>query len=175
MGTVSDLHWLVVAGVSGSGKTTVARVVAEQLGRVFVDADDLHPAANVDKMRRGQPLSDADRLPWLERIETRLAMDSPGGSGVLACSALRRSYRDFLQYDEPRVHFCLLEVSPDVARRRLEGRREHFMPATLLDSQLATLEPLEPDELGFTVNADPPLEVVVADVLQAWAHVTAGP
>jgi beta-N-acetylhexosaminidase len=126
-------------------------------------------------MRRGAPLTDEDRWPWLERIATRLTMGSPGESGVLACSVLSRRYRDFLQYDEPRVVFCLLEVSPDVARRRLEGRQEHFMPAMLLDSQLATLEPLEPDELGFTVNADPPLEVVVADVLLAWAYVTAGP
>lgn len=166
MGTVSDLHWLVVAGVSGSGKTTVAKVVAEQLGRAFVDADEFHTGESVDKMRRGQPLTDADRWPWLERIEARLTMDSPGGAGVLACSVLRRSYRDFLQFEEPRVVYCLLEVSPDVARRRLEQRKAHFMPAALLDSQLATLEPLEPDELGFAVDADRPRDVVVAEVLR---------
>ena len=165
MDPAPDVHWLVVAGVSGSGKTTVAKAVAEQLGRGFVDADDFHSGDSIEKMRRGAPLTDEDRWPWLERIAARLAMDSPGGAGVLACSVLRRRYRDFLQYDEPRIVFCLLDVSPEVARKRLEERRSHFMPAALLESQLATLEPLEPDEHGFTVDADPPQAEVAAGVI----------
>lgn len=164
-----DIHWLVVAGVSGSGKTTVAKAVAKRLDRVFVDADDFHSAHSVEKMRRGRPLTDDDRWPWLERVAARLSLDSPGGAGVLACSVLRRSYRDFLQYDEPRLAFCLLDVSPEVARQRLKRRRGHFMPARLLDSQLATLEPLDQDEIGFTVDADAELDVVVGDVMTGFA------
>lgn len=161
----SDTDWLVVAGISGSGKTTVAQFVAEHLGRSFVDADDFHAEESIAKMRAGEPLTDDDRWPWLERVATRLTMSPPGEAGVLACSALRRRYRDFLQYGEPRLVFCLLEVSAAVARERLRQRGGHFMPTSLIDSQFAALERLEPDEHGFIVNADPPLEFVAAEVL----------
>ena len=148
---------VVVMGVSGTGKSTVGRLLAERLGAVFVEGDDLHPAANVASMRAGIPLTDEQRAPWLEAV--RDAMDGPGT--VVACSALRRRYRDVLRGADGRVRFVHLVVAPDELARRLGQRAGHFMPASLLASQLATLEPLEPDEDG--------IDVVVADSVEATA------
>ncbi|WP_426594031.1 gluconokinase [Cellulomonas sp. McL0617] len=146
------MEHLVVMGVSGTGKSTVGRLVAEQLGRPFVEGDELHPAANIDKMRAGIPLTDDDRGPWLRAV--RDAMDDAGGPTVVACSALRRSYRDILRTADGRVRFALLVATPEELARRLAARPGHFMPPSLLASQLATLEPLAPDEDGITVRSD---------------------
>jgi gluconokinase len=135
---------VVVMGVSGAGKSTVGRGIAERLRARFLEGDDYHPAANVAKMRRGEPLDDADRRPWLERLAAELAAYAARGeSVVLACSALRRSYRDVLRSQCPQLRFIYLAGSPALIRDRLLRRSGHYMPATLLDSQFAILE--EPD------------------------------
>jgi gluconokinase len=127
---------VVVMGVSGAGKSTVGGALAAALGWPFVEADELHPPANVAKMARGEPLDDADRAPWLEAVATRMrALDD----GVVACSALRERYRDVLRV-RPDVRFVLLDVPRALLEERLKKRRGHFMPRSLLDSQLATLE-----------------------------------
>lgn len=126
----------VIAGVSGCGKTTVGRALAAKLGVPFLDADDFHPPANVAKMRAGTPLDDADRAPWLEVLGSELAKHE---SVVLACSALKRAYRDRLRQLAGPVAFVVLEVPREVLESRMRGR-DHFMPPELLDSQLADLE-----------------------------------
>jgi gluconokinase len=159
---------LVVMGVSGSGKTTVAQGVADALGWAYAEGDDFHPRENVAKMAAGQPLDDEDRWPWLRAIAQSIgASEEAGQNQVVTCSALKRSYRDLLRRGHPSVRFCLLDVSPDELSRRLESRRGHYMPASLLDSQLATLEPLGADEPGITVPADTDPEGVRAAVLDA--------
>jgi len=131
---------VVVMGVCGCGKTTVGRVVAEEAGWPFLDADDFHPAANVAKMRAGTPLTDDDRWPWLERLADEMtAINARGGHAVLACSALRQAYRDRMMRAGD-VRFVHLKGDRKTIAPRLAGRAGHYMPATLLDSQLATLE-----------------------------------
>ena len=148
-------RFVVVMGVSGSGKSTVARALALGLGWEFLEGDDLHPPVNVAAMRAGTPLTDADRGPWLEAIGQWIdARASSGASGVLTCSALRRSYRDHLRAGRPTVTFCHLEADPAELARRTAHRAGHFMPGSLLPSQLATLEPLQPDEPGVTVSGE---------------------
>lgn len=159
---------LVVAGVSGSGKSTVARAVAERTGWAFAEGDDLHPEANRRKMAAGIPLDDADRLPWLRRIADWIGeRERAGRSGVVSCSALRRRYRDLLRDGHSSVRFALLLADPDVLDARLRARSGHFMPASLLGSQLATLDPLEADEPGSTHAAGVPVDVLVSAVLAA--------
>lgn len=156
---------LVVMGVSGSGKTTVARMIAARRGWSSAEGDDFHPQANVDKMAAGHPLGDADRWPWLERvaawIDGRIAV---GGDGVVACSALQRAYRDVLR--RPEVVFVHLTGGRAVLAERLRARHGHFMPAALLDSQLAALESLGPDEAGVTVDATRTPSEIVDEVLR---------
>jgi gluconokinase len=144
---------LVVMGVSGSGKSTVGSALAAQLGVPFVDSDDLHPAANVVKMSAGVPLTDDDRWPWLALVGRQLAGAEATGM-VVACSALKRSYRDAIRAEEPAVRFVYLEADHELLETRVQHRPDHFMPASLLDSQLATLEPLAADEPGITVAPD---------------------
>src|SRR5687767_13492884 len=136
---------VVVMGVSGTGKTTVAVKVAEHFGWDFVEGDDLHPAANIAKMSSGVPLDDADREPWLQAVGVAIARHQAAGtSSVVTCSALARAYRDLLRAhvsDDPTVFFVHLAAPYDVLRARMESR-EHFMPAALLQSQFDTLEPL---------------------------------
>jgi gluconokinase len=153
---------VAVLGVSGSGKTTLARALAADTGAVVVDADDLHPEANVEKMAAGIPLTDADRRPWLEAVAEVLARHRAAGSGlVVACSALKRRYRDLLRTGDPDL-VCLLLAGPRAAlERRVRERRDHFMPAGLLGSQLATLEPLEDDERGVTLDLTQSLPALV--------------
>jgi len=159
---------VVVMGVSGSGKTTVAAMLAGTLGANFLEGDDLHPRANVEKMRSGTPLDDADRLPWLRRIADWIGeRERAGRSGVVSCSALRRRYRDLLRDGHSSVRFALLLADPDVLDARLRARSGHFMPASLLGSQLATLDPLEADEPGSTHAAGVPVDVLVSAVLAA--------
>jgi gluconokinase len=155
---------VVVMGVSGSGKSTVGRLLAADLGWPFAEGDDFHPPANVARMRAGQPLSDADRVPWLEAIAA-WTRDQHDGA-VVACSALRHSYRDVLRGGGSDVRFALLSVERAAVAARMEHRLGHFMPASLLASQLDTLEPLQPDEVGMTVDAGGAPEQVV-DAIRA--------
>jgi carbohydrate kinase (thermoresistant glucokinase family) len=153
---------LVVMGVSGSGKSTVGADLAGALGRPFVDADSLHPAVNVAKMAQGTPLTDADRWPWLAAVGRVLAEAGPAGV-VVACSALRRSYRDAIRNEAPEAVFVELDGEPALLADRIGHREGHFMPATLLDSQLATLEPLSGDEAGVRISiAGTPDQIVAA-------------
>jgi gluconokinase len=157
---------LVVMGVSGSGKTTIGQAVAHRLGWVFAEGDDFHPASNVAKMHHGIPLTDDDRAPWLQALAAWIgAREAAGESAVLTCSALKRSYRATLTAGHPSELFVQLAVSEETLRRRLENRRGHYMPASLLGSQLATLEPLEPDEPGFTLPGDGDPDAVVDALL----------
>lgn len=162
---------LVVMGVSGTGKSTVGRLMAQRFGRPFIEGDDLHPPANIAKMHAGIPLTDQDRGPWLRAV--RDAMDSAGGSTVVACSALRRSYRDVLRTADGRVRFALLVVTPEELARRLATRTDHFMPPSLLASQLAALEPLGPDEDGVTLPAEPTPEATTSALVKAMAPASA--
>jgi gluconokinase len=144
---------VVVMGVSGSGKTTVAALLAAALGCQFQEGDDLHPAANVEKMHGGTPLTDADRLPWLRKIAEEIdGWRARGESGVLTCSALKRSYRDIIIGDRQDVTLVYLKGSHGLIHRRMAARHEHFMPVALLDSQFATLQEPTPDEHPVTVD-----------------------
>jgi gluconokinase len=155
---------VVVMGVAGSGKSTVGAALAGRLGWTFLDADDFHPPANVDKMRRGEPLDEADRSPWLARLNQLLRSHLDRDDDVvLACSALTRSARGRLARGIA-VRFVHLHVAPEVLAARLEHRAGHFMPAGLLDSQLATLEVPGPDE-ALVVDADRPLDAVVDEIV----------
>jgi gluconokinase len=159
---------LIVAGVAGSGKTTVGALLAGRLHWRFADADTFHPEANVAKMRAGVPLTDADRVPWLHAItdwmDERIAA---GQSAVITCSALKRSYRDQLLAGRPAVTMVFLQVSRAALEQRLTARPGHFFPEKLLDSQLATLEPPGPDERVRTVPAEQDVTHTAAQVVAA--------
>jgi gluconokinase len=154
---------LVLMGVSGSGKTTVGKVLAEQLGWAFVEADDYHPAANVEKMHRGEPLTDDDRRPWLAALRRRVDEACERGENVvLACSALKHAYQDYLERDDPAcVVYVYLHGSEDLIRRRLAARKGHFMNPALLHSQF---EILEPPADAVRVDVAPPPDVIVAEI-----------
>jgi gluconokinase len=155
---------VVVAGVSASGKSTVGTLIADRLGWPFTDADSLHPAGNVAKMHAGLPLTDADRRPWLAAVTARIdGYLEAGQSAVLACSLLKRTYRDQLTADRPTVRIAFLDVSREVLAERLRARHGHFFPATLLDSQLAALEPPQPSERLLVVMATGQSPAVIAD------------
>lgn len=159
---------IVVMGVAGSGKSTIARAIADETGWDFAEADDFHSAANIAKMSAGTPLTDDDRWPWLEAIGDWLHRhEEEQRSAVATCSALRREYRDVLRERCPQVCFCELDVDHDSLEQRLEHRHDHYMPTSLLDSQLTTWEALEPDEPGVSVEVDGPTSQNVARVLTA--------
>lgn len=160
-GRSGPLH-LVVMGVSGCGKTLVGERLADRLGLAFAEGDAYHPQENVDKMAAGQPLTDEDRRPWLDALVawTR-ERHAEGASTALSCSALRRSYRDVLREADPGTLFVHLHANFEVLADRMR-QRAHFMPVSLLESQLATLEPLADDELGLQVDVSPPVEEVLA-------------
>lgn len=140
-------HAIVVMGISGCGKTTLGRGIAQALGYRLIEGDDLHPQVNVSKMSAGIALTDEDRWPWLERIAQALDRASPDEGCVVSCSALRQSYRRMLRSCcRTPIVFVFPELSPDVARARLQKRPNHYMPASLVDSQFATLEPPGPEE-----------------------------
>lgn len=144
---------VVVMGVSGCGKTTVAQRISEMTGFVFAEADEFHSAANVAKMAAGTPLTDDDRWPWLRALAGWMSeRAAAGASTVIACSALRRSYRDVLRTGPPSVDFVHLDGATEIIRARLATRLGHYMPASLLESQIATLEPLGPDERGVVLD-----------------------
>jgi carbohydrate kinase (thermoresistant glucokinase family) len=160
-------------GVSGCGKTTIGDLVARELGVRFLDGDSLHPVENVAKMAAGTPLTDEDRWPWLATVGVELAAAGPEGL-VLACSALRRSYRDAIRAQSPETVFLHLHGSREVLGSRLEGRSGHFMPAALLESQLATLEPLDAGEDGFVADIAAPVPEVVRNALEGLARCRSG-
>ncbi|MFI7635484.1 gluconokinase [Nonomuraea sp. NPDC049400] len=159
---------IVVMGVSGAGKTTVARGISELTGLRFAEADTFHPEANVARMRAGIPLDDADRWPWLRDLASWMAdRHAEGVSTVLACSALKRAYRDVLRQGPPDVEFVHLDGSAELIRDRMTRRTDHYMSASLLDSQRAILEHLDPDESGMVLEVSlPPDELVAAAVAQ---------
>jgi len=152
-------------GVSGAGKTTVGRLLAARLGCEFLDADDFHPPDNVAKMARGVALTDADRWPWLARLNALLrGRETQGARVVLACSALKQSYRERLAEGLARCRLVYLRVDPAVLRARLASRAHRYMPASLLESQLATLEP---PAQAIAVDASAPPEQCVAAIVCA--------
>jgi gluconokinase len=162
---------LIVAGVSGSGKTTVGAILAGRLGWRFADADEFHPAANVEKMRAGVPLTDDDRRPWLRAIgawmDERVARDE---SAVVTCSAIKRSYRDMLLRGRPQARMVFLAADRQVLARRLAARHGHFFPQQLLGTQLADLELPQPDEHVITiVPADDPADTVTSIIAVLFA------
>ncbi|ARQ67674.1 gluconokinase [Streptomyces marincola] len=155
-------YTVVVMGVSGVGKTTVARALADRLGLPFAEADDFHPPANVAKMSSGAPLDDADREPWLASLRAWLGeRERRGTGGVMTCSALKRSYRETLRADATGTFFLHLVGSRELIQERVGRRSGHFMPAELLDSQLADLEPLAADENGAELDVGPAPAVLV--------------
>ena len=154
---------VVVMGVSGSGKSTVGAALAKRLRVPFVDADTLHPPANIAKMTAGEPLNDDDRYPWLQRVGEWLADHHDGG--VASCSALKRAYRDQLRAHCPRIEFLHLSGSAELIGRRLGARPHHFMPAALLRSQFDILEPLGADEPGVVVDISEDADAIVSRYL----------
>lgn len=154
---------IVIMGVSGCGKSSVGAALSDALGLPYQDGDDLHPAANVAKMRAGEALTDADRWPWLDLVAQELASLAPV---IVGCSALRRAYRDRIRAGAGGpVLFVHLAGSREVIAARMAARSGHFMPASLLDSQFAALEPPGPDETAITADIDQPLEQLVAEIL----------
>lgn len=148
-----DVTHVVVMGVAGSGKTTVATLLAARLGVTYAEADQFHSAENIAKMSAGNALTDDDREPWLAAIRDWLSCEAEAGRpGVVTCSALKRAYRDALRTAVGRVRFVHLDGPAELLAERMQGRSGHFMPASLLPSQLATLEPLADDEDGLTLD-----------------------
>lgn len=164
---------LVVMGVAGSGKSTIAAALSQQLGWACAEADEFHPQSNIDKMTQGIPLQDGDRWPWLREIQAWMTAHAAAGtSTVLTCSALKQSYRQLLSDAQGRVLFIHLDGGADLIGQRMQGREGHFMPSTLLPSQLATLEPLTGNELAagslrLDISNSP--EEIVAAVLAGLA------
>ena len=155
---------IVVMGVSGSGKTTVGQLLADALGAEFAEGDAYHPPENIEKMRRGIPLEDADRWPWLHTLAAQIDRWLAAGTMVvLACSALKQRYRDVLARDRPGVRFVHLQGDMALIRLRLDRRRGHYMPATLLDSQFAALEP--PGD-AITVDVAGTPEAITAAIIR---------
>lgn len=161
----ADKTVIVVMGIAGSGKTTIARILADRLGWTFAEADNFHSAANIAKMAAGTPLTDEDRWPWLESLVEWI--DRNPGNAVITCSALRRVYRDVLRRADARVRFLHLQGTIDTIGARMAARATHFMPTTLLGSQVATLEPLEIDEDGVIVDVSALPEQIADQALDA--------
>jgi gluconokinase len=163
-------HIAVIMGVSGSGKTTIGRVLARRLGWLFLEGDALHPPENIAKMKAGHPLDDEDRAPWLAAVAARIDQwRDDGKCGVVACSALKRRYRDIIIGGRADVRLIYLEGSRALIGERLAQRHDHFMPASLLDSQFAALQPPTADEDAITVPVDVPVDAIVARIAAALA------
>ena len=158
---------LVVMGVSGSGKSTISESLAARLGWVYEDGDRFHPSSNVAKMSAGHPLTDEDRWPWLQAIADEIdRLSASGGRAVVACSALKRAYRDILVHERNDVRIVFLNGTQDLIAARLAARKGHFMPPGLLTSQFKTLEPPQPTERPITVSIDAPVEAIVDDIIR---------
>jgi gluconokinase len=158
---------LVVMGVSGSGKSTIAESLARRLAWSYEDGDKFHPASNVAKMSAGQPLTDTDRWPWLQAIADEIDRVCTAGShAVIACSALKRAYRDVLVHGRSDVRIVFLDGTQQLIADRLAQRKGHFMPPGLLDSQFATLQPPDPDERPITVSIDASVDVIVDEIVR---------
>ena len=170
-GNKGAVRIVVMMGVSASGKTTVGDALAKRLGWTFKEGDELHPQANIDKMRSGHPLDDADRAPWLDRvvqwISDRLAA---GENSVISCSALKHGYRDRLRRADPGLAFILLDPDPETLRHRVESRTHHFMPPSLLDSQLATLDRPGSDEQALVLSGTGGIDAAVERII-GWLGV----
>jgi gluconokinase len=161
---------VVIMGVSGSGKSTIGILLAERLGGEFQDGDRFHPPSNVEKMHRGIPLTDADRLPWLAAIAAWIDEARAGGKqAVVACSALKRRYREILIGARPDVRLVYLKGDEALIAGRLAKRKGHFMPPGLLKSQFAALEEPGPEEKPITVAIDPPPEAIVGEIVASLA------
>lgn len=157
--------FIVVMGIAASGKTTLAQALARELNWDFIEGDDYHPLANIEKMRRGIPLDDEDRLPWLKAINHQLRQLSElGRDAVIACSALKRRYREILGRGLEPLRYVYLYGDPVLIRRRIAARQDHFMPPELLDSQMATIEP---PNRAIRINIDLPLVRQVSEALHA--------
>ena len=158
---------LIVMGVSGSGKSTIAVSLAERLGWVYEDGDRFHPASNVAKMSAGQPLTDQDRWPWLQAIADEIdRVCESGGHVVIACSALKRAYRDVLVHGRRDVRIIFLDGTQELIANRLAQRKGHFMPPGLLESQFETLEPPDVSENPVTASIDASVDAVVDDIIR---------
>jgi gluconokinase len=167
---------LVVMGVSGSGKTTIAAQLAGRLQWDFEDGDDLHPKANVEKMHAGVPLTDEDRWPWLQSVAAWIDAERQAGRpGVVTCSALKRSYRAIIIGDRPDVRLAYLKGSQTLITQRLASRQGHFMPAGLLESQFEALEEPTADENPLVVSIDARPREIVDAVLAKLGHAGTGP
>jgi gluconokinase len=163
----SAVHALIVMGVAGSGKTTIAQALAERIGWHFEDGDAFHPPSNVEKMRNGHPLTDEDRWPWLRAIAAEIdRTGDASGHIVIACSALKRTYRDILIGKRTGVRLIYLKGSREVIGERLRARRGHFMPPQLLDSQFTTLEEPGRDENAVVVDVAPAVDAIVDNVVR---------
>jgi gluconokinase len=166
---------LIVMGVSGSGKTTVASKLAGRLRWAFEDGDRFHPKSNVEKMSAGQPLTDEDRWPWLNAIADEIErLCAAGEHAVIACSALKRTYRDVLLRGRDDVRIVFLNGTQQLIAHRLSLRKDHFMPPGLLDSQFRTLEPPGFDENAIDVSIDATVDTIVDDVVSKLEATTAG-
>jgi gluconokinase len=164
---------VVVMGISGSGKTTIGMALARRLGCAFQEGDAFHPPENVEKMRSGIPLTDADRAPWLDKVAAWIAARAAADeAGVIACSALKRTYRDRLRAADPELAFVFLDPGEAVLRERLARRTGHFMPASLLASQLETLEPPALSERSIRLSGEEDIEAA-CDRITAWLNATA--
>ncbi len=158
---------LVVMGPSGTGKTTTAKLLSQRLGWSFAEADEFHPPANIEKMSAGIPLNDDDRAPWLASIRDWITEEAAmGQSTVITCSALKRRYRDTLRGARARVRFVELGADQDLVAGRMAARKGHYMPPSLLASQYADFEKLQPDEDGVSVRVDKAPDAVVSDALE---------
>jgi gluconokinase len=169
---MSRIRFIVVMGVAGCGKSTVAALLAQRLGWDFTEGDALHPASNIEKMRQGTPLNDADRLPWLQEIARTIGdWRAAGRPGIVACSALRRRYREIIAAGAEDLRFVYLRGSFSLIEQRLAARQGHFMPKSLLDSQFMTLEEPAADEPAITLDIDAPA-AELADHVQAALHLS---
>jgi gluconokinase len=163
---------IVVMGVSGSGKTTIARGIADasSLRLTFAEADEFHPKVNIEKMESGVPLTDEDRWPWLRALRDWMVERAAAGeSTIITCSALKRTYRDLLREGPPSLDFVHLDGPAEVIRERMSGRKGHFMPPELLQSQIDTLEPLGPDESGVVLDVRKSPEELVSEAVRRLA------